>query len=906
MEKRKATGFILTAGHLDIEWYQPLHSYRFWTIETFDQLKRAAREKDFGCYVLDGQVYPLDEYLAVRPDDKDEILQLIRDKKLAIGPFYTQFDEWLPSPENIIRNCLYGIRKAKAYGSCMYAGYLPDNFGHPLQLPQILKGFGIDSLLFMRGLPEIAGGHPDEFVYEGIDGSRITASHFRESYSSGAFDIFDKAVDPIQPRSMPYYEPYLSFEYHKALSAHSDPKKLAKDLIEKAKAIRDRYPSDVIPLIAGHDHLPPQVEVGRTVALANRMTDEIEFVMGDAKEYADLAASRMTDPKVYSMELLGSRYQYVLMGALTTRAYIKRENFACEALLERYAEPLLTYAGRLGYSRPMYDEAWMQMLLNSAHDSIHGSSTDEVHMEMMARYASVKQIAAGLCADALSHIAGRIRHWWREDGSLRGIVSFAPVSTADAAQVSELLICTKNRPFVIEREDGTLVTHQVLRREEVAENAIGKPEAEAYPDPDFERVLLSDTYDTQAFKSYRIRMTDKEPHADPSSGCYAYDNRIENEYLSVICNENGLIDIYDKRNETWYRNLNLLVDEADAGDAWDYSPAWLKTETVLSTQNPVRIRITESGPVRSTITIEGTMEVPKCLNGDRRSSEKTALPFTFFIRLLRGAVRVDVKLSIDNTANDHRLRLHMPSGIRTDHVLLQSQEAAIRRPVTLPETTEDWFQPPSHLLPFRDWSAVHDDSHGLAFAAKGLFEYEAIRDPYTKETELAYTLFRSIGTMGKLNMKQRSGGASMALPVPGAQCIGPQEIEWSYIPYACDEANDTPFLNTAHAFLYPPYSYAVRPELTGGTEALPEAAYTCMHPNIVFSALKPAADEEESRILRLYENQGRDGEYEIEIPDAEVVRRCNLNEEVLEEVALHAGKVRVHFGKYEMVTLKIR
>ena len=37
---KKIKGFIVTAGHLDIEWYQPLRSYRVWTVEAIEDLKK--------------------------------------------------------------------------------------------------------------------------------------------------------------------------------------------------------------------------------------------------------------------------------------------------------------------------------------------------------------------------------------------------------------------------------------------------------------------------------------------------------------------------------------------------------------------------------------------------------------------------------------------------------------------------------------------------------------------------------------------------------------------------------------------------------------------------------------------------------------------------------------------------
>jgi alpha-mannosidase len=96
-----------------------LHSYRYWLIEAMER-------------------------------------QLVLTGKLNIDPFYTQFDEWLPSGEVMIRNCLFGDRTARTFGQPMMVGYLLDNFGHPIQLSQILNGFGIDSLFFMRGMPYIS------------------------------------------------------------------------------------------------------------------------------------------------------------------------------------------------------------------------------------------------------------------------------------------------------------------------------------------------------------------------------------------------------------------------------------------------------------------------------------------------------------------------------------------------------------------------------------------------------------------------------------------------------------------------------------------------------------------------------------------------------------------------------
>jgi alpha-mannosidase len=34
---KKIVGYVVNHGHMDIEWYLPLRSYRFWTVEALDE-----------------------------------------------------------------------------------------------------------------------------------------------------------------------------------------------------------------------------------------------------------------------------------------------------------------------------------------------------------------------------------------------------------------------------------------------------------------------------------------------------------------------------------------------------------------------------------------------------------------------------------------------------------------------------------------------------------------------------------------------------------------------------------------------------------------------------------------------------------------------------------------------------
>ena len=59
----------------------------------------------------------------------------------------------------------------------MLVGYLPDSFGQSGGMPQILKGFGIDSAVFMRGMPTHLVPE-SEFIWEGVNGERVLGDLF--------------------------------------------------------------------------------------------------------------------------------------------------------------------------------------------------------------------------------------------------------------------------------------------------------------------------------------------------------------------------------------------------------------------------------------------------------------------------------------------------------------------------------------------------------------------------------------------------------------------------------------------------------------------------------------------------------------------------------------------------------
>ncbi|MFD1733194.1 hypothetical protein ACFSC4_21810 [Deinococcus malanensis] len=150
---RPVTVHVYHHTHWDREWWSTRERFRFRLVHTVDAILDAlAAGPDLASFVLDGQTLVLKDYLQVRPGRRDELIRQIRDGRLFVGPWHILPDEFLVSGEATLRNLWLGERTARDLGvEVSRVGYLPDQFGHIAQMPQLLRGFGIDSAVVWRG-----------------------------------------------------------------------------------------------------------------------------------------------------------------------------------------------------------------------------------------------------------------------------------------------------------------------------------------------------------------------------------------------------------------------------------------------------------------------------------------------------------------------------------------------------------------------------------------------------------------------------------------------------------------------------------------------------------------------------------------------------------------------------------
>lgn len=408
---------IISHTHWDREWYLTFQEFRMRLVRLVDKLLDILEDDpDFKHFMLDGQTIILEDYLAVRPEKEEILKQYIKDGRILIGPWHILPDMFLVSPEAHIRNLLQGDRTARKFGPKMPVGYIPDPFGHPGQIPQILIGFGINSASLWRGLSE----QPTELVWKSPDGSSVFLAYLRDGYGNGAnlplrdFELFTEQLSKAG----------------ESLLAHS--------------ALDDCL------IMLGTDHMEPPIQTSAALAYADEHLPEVAVLHSTMPDYVNNACEKLADINarlpIVQGELRACDRSHLLPGVLSTRMWIKQRNHHSQTLLEKWSEPFVVFAetltdyevhdfksARATSSRwinnlpPLLRQAWRILMQNHPHDSICGCSIDQVHAEMKVRFDQADQMAEELTFQALQRLSRAVNT--QKDGAFSSLVIFNPHGT---------------------------------------------------------------------------------------------------------------------------------------------------------------------------------------------------------------------------------------------------------------------------------------------------------------------------------------------------------------------------------------------------------------------------------------------------------------------------------------------
>jgi alpha-mannosidase len=346
---------VVPHTHWDREWYLPFEQFRLRLGSVVDGvLDTLEQDESFTSFTLDGQAIVLEDYVEVRPENEERLRALLAAGRLEVGPSYVLPDEILVGGEPLVRNLLLGRRVCARFGvEPSGAGYLPDSFGHPAQLPQILAGFGIRTFLFSRGLG-------DELDDVGV--------------------VFRWRAGPAEVVACQLLPGYGNFAH---VTWEHDAEQRVRAIVDGFGELVRRTGQDEIVLANGSDHLPVEPEVSEILTELER-TFGATFRIGRFDEHVPAPDGL----PVHEGELVGSRLQNMLRGVNSARIYLKQANERAERRLLSIetAAALRTLRENAPYPAADLRLAWRDLLRNHPHDSICGCSCDEVHRDMMVRY----------------------------------------------------------------------------------------------------------------------------------------------------------------------------------------------------------------------------------------------------------------------------------------------------------------------------------------------------------------------------------------------------------------------------------------------------------------------------------------------------------------------------------------
>lgn len=734
---------LVSHFHWDREWYRTFEAYRARLVDAVDCVLDLLAADPGYRFLLDGQVVLLEDYLAMRPSRRAELERGLREGRLAAGPWYVQPDMLLPSGEAHIRNLLLGRLVGETLGPVSRIGYVPDSFGHPAQVPQLLTGFGISTFIHWRGHGADIDQLGTVYDWQAADGSTVRAILLREGY-------FNAACLPEEP-------------------AHA-----AERLAELAARLANGHLGPVV-LMNGIDHMLPDPHTEAVAeALAQHTGTSVQRGLLE-----DVVPTIEQELAKVRGELLGARIAPLLPGVWSTRMPVKLANRRCEALLEGWAEPWAAFGRHLGLpdERPALQLAWRSVIQSQAHDSLCGCSLDAVDARVRTRLDDAQQIAMHTVDRVLERLAGleADRHMpWTVEPEI-AVFNPTPHVRTDVLRVALDPYPAMRLPLGAPRFPPL-----VLAALEPQGYAIDGCPLRVIPTEDATRTrwlpqqhpvdLELVARDVPPFGYRRYRVTRCQPAPD------AVDEgtTIANDTVAVSVATDGTLDVCF--GQRVYHGLCALEDQGDRGDSYDFDPvdddpgAALRSVTYERRRHP-------SGIERLIVT--RVLEVPAALDASRmrRRVDRVALPVTIDARVAPNIDRVDLMVRVDNTARDHRLRLCFPTA-RPLTTFAAATTFDIAERSTERADDSQWVHPAPATFPHQGWVCAND----LSVVAPGLPEAEVSGDGV-----VAITLLRAVGWLARYDLRSRPMPAGPPMELPGAQLLGALQAQLFLLP-GCDPA----------------------------------------------------------------------------------------------------------------------
>ncbi|MSO14767.1 MAG: alpha-mannosidase [Ilumatobacteraceae bacterium] len=335
-------------AHLDTAWLWPIRETRRKAVRTFANAVDLLTKNPDAVY-CHSQAQHYAWVAEDAPDIFARVTELVREGRWeVIGGMWVETDLNLPTGESLLRQLVQGQRAFREwFGVTCSGAFLPDDFGYPGSLPQIVA-HGECHWFFTQKLSwnETNAFPHHTFWWEGIDGTQVF-THF------SPVDTYNAIMTPSQLRfAERNYKDHAGSSHSLVLYGHGD----GGGGPTQTMINRGRLASDLENV--------PRVSFG-TVA---------GFFEKSEKEYGTTAP-----------RWVGEMYFEKHRGTYSTQVGTKQGNRSSERLLHE----LELWSALARVRPPALDELWQHVLTQQFHDIIPGSSIAWVHDDAEAIHAEV-------------------------------------------------------------------------------------------------------------------------------------------------------------------------------------------------------------------------------------------------------------------------------------------------------------------------------------------------------------------------------------------------------------------------------------------------------------------------------------------------------------------------------------
>lgn len=853
--QKKDTIHVVGHAHMDMNW--------LWTYsETMQMCNDNLRQvvafmdeyPDYTMIQSQASVYNFVEM--VDPPLLEKVKKYVKEGRLELaGGMWTEGDMNLSSGEAIARSFLLGQRYfLSRFGKTANIGWLPDNFGHISQMPQILKLAGCDYFYFHRCKPYLG-----TFWWIAPDSSTVLC-YANDTYNG---TISEKIRDDIN-----------RFSPDKRRILH-------------------------ITGVGDHGGGPTRANI-ETVHLLDKTPGFPAIKFTTAGEFFKKASKEMDGRPIHRGEM-----QFIFEGCYSNVAGIKEGNRNSEnALFAGEFFNTLRWLNGDKYPAAEFHDLWETVTFNQFHDILPGSAINEANREAIARYSEVLRKTTELRNNAFRKMADEVKF---RDGMGQPVVAYnlQPVSRK---AVVEANVYSHEEPLTakfanwgdyygskyvkpVDKGQGnvpTVLVQDASGKTFPAQVIWGKSTPPGYTS---KVQFVVDNLPSGGYKTFYIDMT--KP-GDFNDVIPFTDNTFETDFFKVRFDmKTGCItSLFDKRlNKEFVRaggqlnNLRMFLEDRKGGmKSWTINKI-IRQEDVKNVES---VKMVEDGPVRACVESVKTW-------GKSRFIQRTYV--------YRSYPRIDFDIEVhwletgSDSTDSPMLRAVFPLNMTDSRFYSQVPFDVVERPV---DGKINGKEAPSYLrhsdayginaekdegqeVPAQKWVDITDGKTGIALLNKTKYGHSYNRG------DLRLTLMRSAGepdiypNLGKFN------------------------ISYGLYPHAGDWRNGV--WSEGEDFNIPVYA-AEPPSLalvkTHAVRAEEASFFSLDAPGVILSGIKPAEEGDEI-IIRIAEVEGKTSDVNITLPvNIASARRLNLIELPLKNATVPAvrGKsVQVKIRPHEIVTL---